>query len=83
MCFKTFQCHINSPAGELELSLSYDPWLGSLKVAIIKAKGLTCSICARKAHNSGIICVGESVFKSTFSSELLFLKLQPNDLLSL
>ena len=55
-----FQCHINSPAGELQLSLSYDPWLGSLKVAIIKAKGLTCSICARKAHNSGIICVGKS-----------------------
>lgn len=49
---------MNSPAGEIQLSLSYDPWLGSLKVAIIKAKGLTCSICARKAHNSGIICVG-------------------------
>ena len=55
-----FQCHMNSPAGEIQLSLSYDPWLGNLKVAIIKAKGLTCSICASKAHNSGIICVGKS-----------------------
>ncbi|XP_028399769.1 synaptotagmin-1-like [Dendronephthya gigantea] len=59
--FTPVQCHMNSPAGEIQLSLSYDPWLGSLKVAIIKAKGLTCSICARKAHNSGIICVGTFV----------------------
>lgn len=56
--FSPVQCHINSPTGELQLSLSYDPLLSTLKVAIIKARGLTCPICASKSRNSGIICVG-------------------------
>ncbi|XP_046859583.1 uncharacterized protein LOC124452958 [Xenia sp. Carnegie-2017] len=56
--FSANQCHINSPAGQLQLSLSYDPWLSSLKISIIKAKGLTCAKCASKERNSGIICVG-------------------------
>lgn len=66
--FSPVQCHNNSPSGEIQLSLSYDPRLSTLKVAIIKARGLTCPICSSKSKNSGIICVGTFINISLLSN---------------